>query len=299
MLHAIFLLLSALQLYPIAGMISPKRILVTGGNSGIGLALCKQLLVDHGCHVYLCSRSVERGKAAIESLALPPDVATRCTLVQLDVASDASVAAAASTVAQTVSAADPLFALVNNAGAGLAHNVSPEVIIDTNLRGPKRVIEAFLPLLSPSGRIVNIGSGAGPNYVKALGNSAAAREIMNPTTWEQIEEHVKVHLGCPADNMNGYGLSKACLAAYTMILAKQHPKLTINCCSPGYILTGMTTGYGATKAPEEGTFSIKHLLFGDVKASGWYFGSDAQRSPLHYMRNPGEPPYDGTPPFPN
>ncbi len=280
-------------------MIATKRILVTGGNSGIGLALCKQLLVDHGCHVYLCSRSLERGKAAIESLALPPDVEKRCMLVQLDVTSDNSVAAAAATVAKTVSAADPLFALVNNAGAGLGHNVSPEVIINTNLRGPKRVIEAFLPLLNPLGRIVNVGSGAGPNYVKALGNSAAAREITNPTSWDQIDEHVKAHLGCTADSMDGYGLSKACLAAYTMILARQHPKLIINCCSPGYILTGMTAGYGATKAPDEGTVSIKHLLFGDVKASGWYFGSDAQRSPLHYMRNPGEPPYDGTPPFPN
>ena len=278
---------------------SSKRILVTGGNSGIGLALCKQLLVDHGCHVYLCSRSLERGQSAIESLALTPDVAARCTLVQLDASSDASVAAAAAMVAKTVSADDPLYAIVNNAGAGLAHNVSTEMIINTNLRGPKRVVEAFLPLLNASGRIVNVGSGAGPMYVKALGDCAAAREIMNPTSWEQIEEHVKANLGGPADSMSGYGLSKAGLAAYTMILAKQHPNLTINCCSPGFILTGMTQSYGATKPPEEGTVAIKHLLFGDGQASGWYFGSDAQRSPLHYMRTPGEPPYDGAPAFPN
>jgi NAD(P)-dependent dehydrogenase (short-subunit alcohol dehydrogenase family) len=34
-----------------------KRVLVTGGNTGIGLALCRQLSVDHGCHVILGSRS--------------------------------------------------------------------------------------------------------------------------------------------------------------------------------------------------------------------------------------------------
>ena len=27
-----------------------------------------------------------------------------------------------------------------------------------------------------------------------------------------------------------------------------------------------------------------------------YMGSDAVRSPLHFMRNPGEPVYDGVPP---
>ena len=34
-----------------------KRVLVTGGNAGIGLALCRQLCVDHGCHVIMGSRS--------------------------------------------------------------------------------------------------------------------------------------------------------------------------------------------------------------------------------------------------
>ena len=27
-----------------------------------------------------------------------------------------------------------------------------------------------------------------------------------------------------------------------------------------------------------------------------FYGSDAKRSPLHFMRNPGEPPYDGAKP---
>ena len=79
-------------------------------------------------------------------------------------------------------------------------------------------------------------------------------------------------------------LSKACLNANTdpVILAKQHPKLVINCCSLGFINTALTAGCGATKPPEEGTVAIKHLLLGDVKGSGWYLGSDAQCSPQHY-----------------
>jgi len=42
-----------------------KRILVTGANTGIGLALTKQLVADYGCHVYLGSRSTEKGEKAV------------------------------------------------------------------------------------------------------------------------------------------------------------------------------------------------------------------------------------------
>lgn len=45
-----------------------KHILVTGANTGIGLALTKQLVKDHGCHVYLGSRSEERGQKAVDEV---------------------------------------------------------------------------------------------------------------------------------------------------------------------------------------------------------------------------------------
>ena len=86
--------------------------------------------------------------------------------------------------------------------------------------------------------------------------------------------------------------------AYTAWLAKQQPELMISCCSPGYIATAIVAGFGATKPPEEGTVSIRKCLFDPIppSASGWYYGSDGVRSPYHFMRNPGEPPYDGVPP---
>ena len=49
--------------------------------------------------------------------------------------------------------------------------------------------------------------------------------------------------------------------------------------------------------PEEGTLAIKKCLFDmPQEESGWYYGSDGVRSPLHFMRNPGEPAYDGVVP---
>ena len=45
-----------------------RRVIVTGGNPGIGYALCKLLITEHDCYVYMGSRSLERGNAAIEQL---------------------------------------------------------------------------------------------------------------------------------------------------------------------------------------------------------------------------------------
>lgn len=39
-----------------------------GANSGIGLALTKQLVADYGCHVYLGSRDAVRGADAVDEV---------------------------------------------------------------------------------------------------------------------------------------------------------------------------------------------------------------------------------------
>src|SRR5690242_6199216 len=67
---------------------------VTGGNRGIGLELCRQLAQD-GYVVVLGSRDVERGLAAARRFG-----AAGVHVVQLDVADDASVRSAAAQVAR-------------------------------------------------------------------------------------------------------------------------------------------------------------------------------------------------------
>ena len=121
---------------------------MTGANSGIGLALCKQLAQDHQpCHIYLGSRSSERGEAAVEQVkAVAPGAAVE--LCVIDVASDASVASAAAALRASLGG-ETLYAIVNNAGTGLKHKgVTDLDTVNVNLRGPKRVCDAFVSMLA-------------------------------------------------------------------------------------------------------------------------------------------------------
>ena len=67
-------------------MDSKKHILVTGGNSGIGFALCKLLVKNHECFVYLGSRSIKKGQEALAAIKNEvPEKSDKFELVQIDV----------------------------------------------------------------------------------------------------------------------------------------------------------------------------------------------------------------------
>lgn len=89
-------------------MAAARKILVTGGNAGIGLAVCKQL-VDHGCHVLLGARSLDRGTEALNAIR-SSSVNAQIDLVHIDTGCDESVTQAVETVE------GPIYAIVNNAG---------------------------------------------------------------------------------------------------------------------------------------------------------------------------------------
>jgi NAD(P)-dependent dehydrogenase (short-subunit alcohol dehydrogenase family) len=148
-----------------------KHIVVTGGNAGIGKALCMQLAGDFNCHVYMGSRSLERGAAAVKDIETKvPACAGKIEVVQIDTCSNDSIVASAAAVKAKLGEGF-LYAIVNNAGVasfGL-NKAAKDNIITTNVHGPKLMTDAYLPLICPKeGRIVNVGSGAGPGYVRKL-----------------------------------------------------------------------------------------------------------------------------------
>lgn len=294
----------------------PLRVLITGANKGIGRATVAAVLdARDDTHVLLGCRSPERGEQARSELAAEhAGWGTRIDVLPLDVSDDDSVRAAADTVASRFGRDPaPLYAVVNNAGIG-GTAADMRTVLDVNAYGPRRVCEAFLPLLDPqAGRIVNVSSASGPIFVSKC-SPDKQRALTDPeVTWAQIEQLMRQCLAIAEGDGDfasagfgegsAYGLSKACLNAYTMLLAREHSGLTVNACTPGFIETDLTRpraqergvdpGEMGMKSPEEGTRATLHLLVGEPGGSGWYFGSDAQRSPLDRYRAPGDPPYTG------
>ena len=142
----------------LTGEFSGVRVLVTGGASGIGLAVA-DFLADRGAAVAVLDRDLS-GLAA-------PEGAGRHTAVEADVTQDASVRAA---VAQAVGALGGLDVLVNCAGIGAQGDVAANAddewlrVLDVNVVGIARVTRAALPALrasaaaARSASIVNISS---------------------------------------------------------------------------------------------------------------------------------------------
>ena len=293
-----------------------RQILVTGANKGIGLAIVNAVLEqrDDTC-VLLGSRSVERGQAAVKSLTEQhPGRNQRLGFLELDVSNDDSVAKAASQVAGKFGAqTPPLYAVVNNAGVGFGSE-SLDATLQVNTFGVRRVCEAFLPLIDPrEGRVVNVTSAAGPNFVAACSPERRRFFLNAHNEWPALASLIKECLAIAGDkdafaskglsDGSPYGLSKACANAYTLLLARENPHLRINACTPGFIETDLTRPYAESqgkepadlgmKPPTEGTRSTVHLLFDALEGSGHYYGSDAKRSPLDRYRAPGTPAYTG------
>lgn len=290
-----------------------QRIVVTGANKGIGLAIVRGILSRQGdAFVYLGSRDLERGRAAAASLVGEDDAwRSRLEVIALDVADDRSVAEASKQVRSSLGA-ENLYGLVNNAGIGVGSG-NLATIVETNVFGVHRATEAFLPMLAAGGRIVNVTSASGPIFV--AGCSAERRrffldaEITWPTLRAFIAECValgddKAALAARGlGDVSPYGFSKACANAYTMIVAREHPTLRVNACTPGFIATDLTRAFLESsgksafelgmKTPDQGAQAPLHLLFDELEGNGRYYGSDGKRSPLDRYREPGSPEFTG------
>jgi NAD(P)-dependent dehydrogenase (short-subunit alcohol dehydrogenase family) len=212
------------------------------GNGGIGLELASQLLADSTKHVLLGSRSVEKGQAAVKELQSQGKPGT-VELVQVDVASEASIAAAAKDVEAkhgrytklnlAISMYQPDFAnkltrldaLVNNAAVAtspgsLAKNMSEA--FQTNVIGPLLMVEAFAPLLQKSTgtpRIINVTSGLGSitltldskssfygmKGIEPYQTSKAALNMVTATQVVKYGDVFKIFLLCPGFTVSNLG----------------------------------------------------------------------------------------------
>ena len=144
--------------------------LVTGGSSGIGLAIAK-MLRDEGYAVTLASRTAEKVEAAAAELGATPITAN---------VADADDCARV--VEEHVAREGGLDVLVNSAGIGIAARVEDAQVkhidrqLAINLRGLVLVTQAAIPhLRRTKGWIVNLASIAGTQPVPILPIYAASK----------------------------------------------------------------------------------------------------------------------------
>ncbi len=204
----------------------PRIAVVTGGNRGIGLEICRQL-GRLGLEVVLTARDEVKGHAAAKQLdAEGLDVSFQ----QLDVTDPASVQQFTKDMLRYFKGID---VLVNNA-AILPDEKQPALAVDldvvrntleTNVLGVWRLCQSIVPIMLKQhyGRVVNLSSGYG-----------------------QLSE-------MDAANAPAYRLSKTAVNALTRLVAAEcaGTNVLVNAVCPGWVRTDMG-GPGAERPVEKG-----------------------------------------------
>jgi NAD(P)-dependent dehydrogenase (short-subunit alcohol dehydrogenase family) len=171
--------------------------LVTGGSSGIGLAIAR-MLRDEGYALTLAARKLERLEGAAAELD--------ATAVAVDVRSDEDCARLVATHLETHAGLD---VLVNSAGVGVAGRIGDmqtkhfDLQQSVNLRAAFLVTREALPALRESrGYVVNLASIAGTVPTPGLASYGAAKAALISLTRsldrEETDAGVRVTAICPA-----------------------------------------------------------------------------------------------------
>lgn len=205
-----------------------ERALVTGAGRGIGREVARQLAA-RGMDVVVTARARTGAEEAAADVAGVP--------VVLDVTDPDSIGAAVA----AVDLLGGLDVLVNNAAAypdwqqtALTSDLDDlDLAWRTNVLGPWRLVQAFVPLLrrSSTPRIVNVTSGSGSHGDPRFGLGAG-----------------------PA--MAPYAVTKAAANALTRKLAAELPEMRVNAVDPGLTATAPGMAEMGARPVEDGAASV-------------------------------------------
>ena len=242
-----------------------KTAIVTGANSGMGLATVKALS-DEGAAVIMLCRSEKRGREALSKLMEKED--RKLDLILCDLGDYESIRSFARQVHEKY---DRIDILVNNAGfISLDRQETKEGLekqFGVNHIGHFLLTTELLDLMGEGSRIVNVASGA------------------HKTGKIHFED---INLTKRFNVIKAYSQSKLANVLFTRELARRVKDrgITVNCCHPGAVATNIgidrETGFGKTvtgmlkpffQTPEEGARTAIFLAIDDsVKdITGEYF----------------------------
>src|SRR5580700_7264857 len=135
-----------------------KRILVTGASAGLGVETARTLAA-HGAQVVGAARDLNKAKAATEQVRVQAANGGGLELVELDLASLASVRACADAL---ISTGEPFDLVIANAGVMACPKGQTsdgfETQFGTNHLGHFVLVNRIVSLLKPGSRLVNLSS---------------------------------------------------------------------------------------------------------------------------------------------
>ncbi|MET9533800.1 MULTISPECIES: SDR family oxidoreductase [unclassified Streptomyces] len=241
-----------------------KKIVITGGSSGIGLATAR-LFADGGAHVLITGRTRSTLDAALEQLG------DKAVGVRSDAASMKDIKALAGTVQERFGAVDALFVNAGVTESAPFDSITEEMydtLFAINTKGPYFTVQALAPLLREGSGVVLTTS-----VVNVLG----------------------------LDTLSVYSASKAALRSMTRTLAREllPHKVRVNAVSPGPTDTGILDRsvpadvaetikdtYRSTNpmqrlgTSEEVAAAVAYLAFGATFSTGTEFPVDGGASQL-------------------
>lgn len=205
-----------------------KRIVITGGNSGIGFETARNLSREAGEIILVCRNKVKAAEAQHSLQKEHPG--TQVSVVISDLSSPRSIREAASYLQNTWASID---VLINNAGGIFFRRMETddglEYTFGLNHMGFFRLTLALLPLLeaSDNGRIINLSS---------IAHQFAALNF-------QDLQHTKSYRGFLV-----YSRSKLANILFTRELARRLDprRITAAAVHPGFIRSGFAADTGKT-----------------------------------------------------
>lgn len=179
------------------GKLSGKVAVITGGNSGIGLATARRF-IDEGASVVITGRREDAVNEAVKSLG------AQASGVVGDVSKVADLERIWRQIEQIHSRIDIVFA---NAGVSEMRHVSEvdeahyDRITDTNVKGLFFTVQKALPLLRDGGSIVLNGSVMAtkgmPNFSVYAATKAAVRSFARSWATDLKDRQIRVNVVSP------------------------------------------------------------------------------------------------------
>lgn len=174
-----------------------KVVVITGGTDGIGLTTAVAFAAE-GAHVYVTGRRRERLDEAIK------EVGDGAIGVQGDVGNPADLDMLYARIARDHGRVDVVFAnagVSESAPIGGIDEAHFDRVFDINVKGTVFTVQKALPLMSPGGTIVLVGSGAGSKGFANLSiysaTKAAIRSFARTWTTDLKGRGIRVNVVSP------------------------------------------------------------------------------------------------------